>query len=172
MPQFQTIAMLLGAYGAGVVTAGLFLPGPPMQPPQQPVAYYGQQRDRPQAASRQQSPPASQGAGGQLSTPSAPPPIATAPPIAATPPDDPPQPDQRRPVRVIPIERAAGASETTGSSGTGAQRAPALPAREAETRQTANPSCNVALCQSHYRSFDEATCTYRSYDGDRRPCTR
>jgi hypothetical protein len=33
-------------------------------------------------------------------------------------------------------------------------------------------ACDIAACRSQYRSFDEATCTYRAYRGERRQCTK
>ena len=36
----------------------------------------------------------------------------------------------------------------------------------------AQATCNVAACASAYSSFDAATCTYQSYTGGRRLCTK
>jgi hypothetical protein len=36
----------------------------------------------------------------------------------------------------------------------------------------AQASCNVTACASAYSSFDAATCTYQSYYGGRRLCTK
>lgn len=45
-------------------------------------------------------------------------------------------------------------------------------AQPAEKEANAQAHCNVSACESAYQSFDAATCTYQSYAGARRLCTK
>jgi hypothetical protein len=55
-------------------------------------------------------------------------------------------------------------AETTGSSA--AQRWADTPnVGQIEMTPQRDAACNVAVCRRFYRSFDEATCTYRPYGG-------
>ena len=55
-------------------------------------------------------------------------------------------------------------AETTGSSA--AQRSADAPnVGQIEMTPQRDAACNVAVCRRFYRSFDEATCTYRPYGG-------
>jgi hypothetical protein len=54
--------------------------------------------------------------------------------------------------------------ETTGSSA--AQSAADSPERgQIEMTPQRDAACNISVCRRFYRSFDEATCTYRPYGG-------
>jgi hypothetical protein len=71
-------------------------------------------------------------------------------------------------VRVIPIERPS--RETTGFGG---PRREAMRDRNDEDDDVSERGdCNVAACRAQYRSFDARTCTYRSYGGQVKRCTR
>ena len=45
-------------------------------------------------------------------------------------------------------------------------------AQNAEKEANAQARCNVSACESAYQSFDAATCTYQTYGGGRRLCTK
>jgi hypothetical protein len=63
-----------------------------------------------------------------------------------------------------PLASDPNGRETTGSSA--AQRAADRPVVD-QIEMTSRPdgTCNVSVCRRYYRSFDEATCTYRPYGG-------
>ena len=71
-----------------------------------------------------------------------------------------PEPPQQSPAPVTDRPNA----ETTGSSA--AQRSADVPnLGQIEMTPQRDAACNVAVCRRFYRSFDEATCTYRPYGG-------
>jgi hypothetical protein len=45
-------------------------------------------------------------------------------------------------------------------------------AQTAAKEANAQPRCNVSACESAYQSFDAATCTYQTFGGARRVCTK
>ena len=45
-------------------------------------------------------------------------------------------------------------------------------AQNAEKEANAQARCNISACESAYQSFDAATCTYQTYGGGRRMCTK
>ena len=45
-------------------------------------------------------------------------------------------------------------------------------AQNAEKEANAQARCNISACESAYQSFDAATCTYQTYGGGRRLCTK
>ena len=45
-------------------------------------------------------------------------------------------------------------------------------AQNASQEASAQAHCNVSACERAYESFDAATCTYQSYAGGRRMCTK
>ena len=161
LPNIKTVATVLGIYGAGVVTAGFFLSGPGEYAGRlQAPAAYEQQHQQPavqQPAAQQQGPHA-----GGMSAQSAP---YSAPPRSTEPPSE-----RIGQVRVIPIERP---SATTTGFGGERRAATREVASDADADPDAAPAgCNVSACRAQYRSFDARTCTYRSYEGTTKRCTR
>jgi hypothetical protein len=133
----RTIAKFLGVFGAGAVTAGFFLSGPVDYP-------------------TQHDPPTTTVNGGWALVPPTTPLTWTGETFARPMPEPPqqsPSPATDRPN-----------VETTGSST--AQGASAIPnSGRIEMTPRGDAACNVSVCRSFYRSFDEATCTYRPYGG-------
>jgi hypothetical protein len=61
---------------------------------------------------------------------------------------------------------AERSSETTGSGSSAAeQQSETSDKRPLENPRQPEQACNVSVCRRFYRSFDEATCTYRPYGG-------
>jgi hypothetical protein len=139
VPKIRTIAKYLGAYSAGVVTVGFFLSGPVERPAD--------------------NPPNAEANGGWVLIPPA---ITVTEPwtngTAETPAVEPPE--QSSPPAIVTDQRNV---ETTGSSTRETADHPDRGRIEATPRR--GESCNVSLCRRYYRSFDEATCTYRPYGG-------
>jgi hypothetical protein len=156
MVRFGPILKTLAAFGCGAAVAAVFLRAPI------------------------ESSTATTGTAPQPAT-------ASAPAIATTEPQRVEAP--RGPVRTITIDQNARQQiDTTGSAPSSQaaspqQAAPARPpspqaraaqAAPAEGRAggTSAPSCDVAACSRAYHSFDSATCTYRSYSGERKQCQK
>jgi hypothetical protein len=169
-PDIRSIAKFLAAYGAGVVTAGYFLSGPGEYPagprvsdPVGPPAYqrhdqepHAQPRESAGEAARQAS-PLDEDARALSNTGPAP---------------ERQGPGERpRAVREIPIERPSRA-ETTGAGEIWRDTARAPAPDASDDRSAGGGDCNVAVCQTHYRSFDPRTCTYRSFEGEIRRCVK
>jgi hypothetical protein len=179
---FRSIATFLGAYGAGVVTAGFFLSAPIQQP-----AFLQRAPDFPPQSAH--SPHAAPHSGtvhlpswvllpptlpftGQLTNPPARPiaaPTTDATANVASPPVEQQQqsagPDPGDRPNVTTTGSSAGAMTHQAASVPNQGEQPATPRRD-------EPSCNVSLCRRYYRSFDEETCTYQPYRGPREVCTR
>jgi hypothetical protein len=63
-----------------------------------------------------------------------------------------------------PLPSDQNSRETTGTSAV--QRAADLPnVGQIEMTPRRDATCNVPVCRRYYRSFDEATCTYRPQSG-------
>jgi hypothetical protein len=45
-------------------------------------------------------------------------------------------------------------------------------AQNAAKEATAQARCNISACEGAYQTFDAATCTYQTYGGSRRVCTK
>jgi hypothetical protein len=162
--EIRSIAKFLGAYGAGVVTAGFFLSGPIERPTLLQHAPDFRQ-------------PSTTGYSGPAAQPPASPSTSPAPPLASPAPAEPPAERHRQPAPAIAIDRPEPpAVETTGSAADASSRetarAPDRDEEPAAASSRAEQSCNYSICRRYYRSFDEATCTYQPYDGPRQLCTR
>jgi hypothetical protein len=181
VPDFRSTAKFLGAYGAGVVTAGFFLSAPIEQPRLlQRAPDFAPESTREQNSSQLNSQlhlpswvllPPTMPFTGQLANPPAQPFATTAPPsIASAQASAPVQQQQSTELRTSAqlAQPETFNQTTTGSSAVAAdQNVPSVMGRQDE------PSCNVSVCRRFYRSFDEATCTYQPYGGGARElCTR
>jgi BA14K-like protein len=160
MLDFRSIVTFLGVFGAGVVTAGFFLSAPIQRP-----------------TVLQHAPDFSQqGTTENAGWVTVPPTIPFVEPLANPALDNPP-PEQQASRTIAP---EPSHTATTGSSADApTQQAASAPAKSAPevyeqpaAARQAEASCNYSRCKRQYRSFDEATCTYRSYDGRRQLCTK
>jgi hypothetical protein len=152
--EFRSIAKFLGAYGAGVVTAGFFLSAPIERPG---LLRHAPDFDPPNATSMDWVlvPPAK--------------------PFAA-PLRNPARRDRfdtQEPGDANVAKPPEAATATTGSASGATQNANVYDhdASSAARNQIEN-QCNYAACRRAYQSFDEATCTYQPYGGLRQRCTR
>ena len=59
----------------------------------------------------------------------------------------------------------------TSSDNAGTRRAEAQISPEGQ-QSSAQPRCNVSLCETHYQSFRASDCTYQPYSGARQYCAR
>lgn len=131
----RSIAKYLSVFGAGALAAGFFLSGAVV--------------DR-----TAHEPPTTTNSAWVLVPPTTP--LERTDWTIAAPTPEPPQ--QSSP----PITDRPNA-ETTGSLA--AQAAEIADVGRIETTTQRSPACNVDLCRRFYRSFDEATCTYRPHGG-------
>jgi hypothetical protein len=159
MLDFRSTAKFLGAFGAGVVTAGFFLSAPIERP-----------------AVLQHSPDfASQGASEDAGWVLVPPAMPYAQPLTPPPAVTNPSVAQQEPSPLAAPDQARSNVTTVGSGAGAATHQPTSrsdPSDQSAGSRQVEPSCNYALCRRHYRSFDEATCTYQPYRGPRELCTR
>jgi hypothetical protein len=125
----------LAAFGAGVVAAGFFFSSPADPPAQHP--------------------PTTAVNGGWVLLPPTTPFTSTDGTFAQ------PMPERTQPS--LPSVAGPPNIETTGSSAAQSTDIPKLGQIEMTPRRDA--ACNVSICRRFYRSFDEATCTYRPYGG-------
>jgi hypothetical protein len=133
----RSIAKYLSVFGAGAVMAGFFLSGAV---------------DRPD-----QHPPTTAVNGGWVLVPPTTQ-LAWSDWTSGQPTSDAPQ----QPPAPVTDQPSA---ETTGSSAPQSTAADNPNLGQIEMTPRRDAACNVAVCRRFYRSFDEATCTYRPYGG-------